>query len=409
MKKFYLFSSFLLFICTSYAQRICGTYDYAQKSPSVISDGRQAARNAAAGRDTVLGEQINIPVVIHVLYNTASQNISDAQVLSQLNTLNNDYNKLNADIVSIPSAFSSLAADVKIKFCLARIDLNGRGTSGIIRKYTKEAAWMADDAMKFSRSGGDDAWDATKYLNIWVCNLFGRNLGYSSLPGSAADKDGLVIQYDVFGTTGIVRYPFNKGRTATHEIGHWLGLQHLWGDAVCGDDHIGDTPPQQSYNNGCPSFPHISNCSINSNGDMFMNFMDFTDDACMHMFTLQQKNKMRSLFALKGARNSFLNSSVCDSTMAESGPLPLQPDTTVTTKKIIAVYPNPATNFIVIENSNPEDWIGKTAKLYTIAGIEIKAVVLRSHKNMIPVNNLKAGIYLIRIEGMNSTLKFLKL
>lgn len=264
---------------------------------------------------------------------------------------------------------------------------------------------MADDAVKFSSSGGDDAWDPSKYLNIWVCNLFGRNLGYSSLPGSAPDKDGVVIQYDVFGTTGIVRYPFNKGRTATHEIGHWLGLLHLWGDGACGDDHIDDTPPQQTYNNGCPSFPHLSRCSINSNGDMFMNFMDFTDDACMHMFTSGQKNKMRSLFALKGARNSFLNSTACDSSFVESGPLPSD---TAVTLNVISVFPNPASSFVILE-SKSSDLVGKTVKILSISGREIQTLVLRSQKNTIPVSNFQPGIYFIKIEGTASVVKFLKL
>jgi Pregnancy-associated plasma protein-A/Secretion system C-terminal sorting domain len=407
MKHLYSFLFFCLSVSSSYAQRICGTYEYIQaRTAATPANKNQSARNNEISRDTVMGEVIIIPVVIHVLYNKTSQNISDAQVFSQLNVLNNDYGKLNADIINVPAAFAPVAADVKIKFCLARIDPQGRSTKGIIRKETREENWLADDAVKFSISGGDDAWDAKRYLNIWVCNLFGRNLGYSSLPGSVPDKDGVVIQYDVFGTSGIVRFPFNKGRTATHEIGHWLGLMHLWGDVVCGDDHIDDTPPQQSYNNGCPSFPHKSNCSINSNGDMFMNFMDFTADGCMNMFTLQQKNKMRSLFAAKGSRNSFLNSMVCDSTLAVMEPLPVD---TVTTKQLITVYPNPATSFVMVE-SNQGDLIGKTTKIFNSFGREIQTQVLTAQKNLIPVYNLAPGIYFIKIEGTekNSTLKFLK-
>jgi Pregnancy-associated plasma protein-A. len=405
MRQFYLFLLFLLPVLFSYSQRVCGTYDYAHTNAVDNSAKRLGVKSEGSGRDTVMGEVITVPVVIHVLYNNSSQNISDAQVLSQLTVLNNDYNKLNTDIVNVPAAFSALAADVKIKFCLAHTDPQGRSTPGIIRTYTKEPSWMADDAVKFSSSGGDDAWDPSKYLNIWVCNLFGRNLGYSSLPGSAPDKDGVVIQYDVFGTTGIVRYPFNKGRTATHEIGHWLGLLHLWGDGACGDDHIDDTPPQQTYNNGCPSFPHLSRCSINSNGDMFMNFMDFTDDACMHMFTSGQKNKMRSLFALKGARNSFLNSTACDSSFVESGPLPSD---TAVTLNVISVFPNPASSFVILE-SKSSDLVGKTVKILSISGREIQTLVLRSQKNTIPVSNFQPGIYFIKIEGTASVVKFLKL
>ena len=165
-------------------------------------------------------------------------------------------------------------------------------------------------------------------------------MGYGVLPGGPAEKDGVVIQYSVFGTIGNVSAPFDKGRTATHEIGHWLGLRHTWGDAVCGDDGIADTPPQQASSSGCPSFPQLSSCSINFAGDMFMNYMDFTDDACMNMFTQDQKNEMRGLFALGNPRNSFLNSSVCDSTLAMGGPLPI--DTVGTQADVeVSVFPNP--------------------------------------------------------------------
>jgi hypothetical protein len=255
--------------------------------------------------------------------------------------------------------------------------------------------------MKFSASEGDDAWDSKKYLNIWVCNLFGRSLGYSSLPGGPDDKDGIVIQYDVFGTTGNIRAPFDKGRTATHEIGHWLGLMHLWGDATCGDDHIDDTPRQKSYNSGCPSFPHTSTCSINSNGDMFMNFMDFTDDGCMSMFTHGQVNEMRSQFAAGNARNSFLKSTVCESPDPEAAPLPIDSAEEIT-PKIISMYPNPAKDIINIEAKNGAEIIGQTLRIYNVLGTEVKKQLLASEKNTISINGLPAGIYVVKIgEGKN--------
>ena len=385
----------LLMVCAILpckAQRICATYDYTEKQPQQLS--RSSLQTIVPGSDTLPGQIITVPVVIHILYNNSTQNISDAQVLSQLDVLNKDYRRLNS-IQNIPAAFASLAADSKIVFCLAKTDPAGKATSGIIHKFTKTANWLANDEMKFSASEGDNAWDSKKYLNIWVCNLFGRNLGYASLPGSPADKDGIVIQYDVFGTTGTVRAPFDKGRTATHETGHWLGLKHLWGDALCGDDMISDTPPQKSYNNGCPSFPHTSTCSINANGDMFMNFMDFTDDGCMSMFTNGQANKMRSMFALGKARNSFLNSSACNSPLPEAGVLAT--DSTVTIKAGISLYPNPAKDFIIVEASTSLELIGKTLKIYSILGTEIKAQVLTSQKNVITINNFKAGMYVVKI------------
>ncbi|HWH64351.1 MAG TPA: zinc metalloprotease, partial [Ginsengibacter sp.] len=277
------------FICTSFtifatAQR-CGTPQYAKQNNLVSSLSTTTPTTQSASRDTLPNEVIVVPVVFHILYNSNAQNVSDQQVLSQLTALNNDYRRLNADTINTPAPFKSIAADTRIVFCLAKVDPNGQYTSGIIHKHTSSDLFLSDDEMKFSSTGGDDAWDSKRYLNIWVCNLFGRTLGYAVMPGSPAERDGVVIQYTAFGTIGTALAPFNKGRTVTHEIGHWLGLRHLWGDTQCGDDGIADTPPQETSNSDCPSFPHLSSCSNNSYGDMFMNYMDFTNDDCMNMFT----------------------------------------------------------------------------------------------------------------------------
>ena len=380
------------------AQR-CATPQYIEESrllPAPFTPNTVSPTTEPAGRDTLPNEVIVIPVVIHVLYHTGIQNISNQQVLSQLTVLNNDYRRLNADAANTPALFKNVAADARIVFCLAKVDPNGNYTSGIIHKYTKEALFLADDEMKFSSTGGDDAWDSKKYLNIWVCNLFGRTLGYAVMPGGPVEKDGVVIQYDVFGTTGMVTAPFNKGRTTTHEIGHWLGLKHLWGDAVCGDDGIADTPPQQASNSNCPSFPHTSDCSINPYGDMFMNFMDFTDDACMSMFTQGQKSEMRSMFATGNPRNSFLNSSVCDSSLAAGGPLP---EDTITVNVSLAVYPNPFVNQVTVSTNDPLNNLGKTIRLYDASGRVLVLQILQSQKTIIDVSNLTSGLYILKVEG----------
>src|SRR6185312_8926897 len=332
------------------AQR-CGTPGYVKQMGTPLVLSSTANVDDANARDTLPGEVIVVPVVFHVLYNTSVQNISDQQVLSQLTVLNNDYRRLNADAINTPAPFKSVAADARIVFCLAKVDPGGKYTTGIIHKRTSSDLFLSDDEMKFSSTGGDDAWDSKKYLNVWVCNLFGRTLGYAVMPGGPAEKDGVVIQYTAFGTIGTAIAPFDKGRTTTHEIGHWLGLKHLWGDAECGDDGIADTPPQESSNSNCASFPHLSSCSINSYGDMFMDFMDFTDDACMNMFTQGQKNEMRSLFALGNFRNSFLNSSVCDSSQAEGGLLPAD-SSAISNKITISIYPNPFSDQVTVSSKN---------------------------------------------------------
>jgi hypothetical protein len=257
---------------------------------------------------------INIPVVVHVLYNTTSQNISSTQIQSQIDVLNKDFRKLNSDWTNTPSVFQSLVADVELNFCLATVDPSGNATTGIIRKSTTKTVFDAglDDA-KSNTTGGSTAWPAGSYLNIWVVPSIksGTNtgiLGYAQFPGGAAATDGLVICHNYFGTTGTVTAPFNKGRTATHEIGHWLNLRHIWGDASCGNDQVSDTPTQSAPNYNCPTFPKVS-CS--NSGDMHMNYMDYVDDACMYMFSSGQKSRMRALFVSGGARASLINSNGC--------------------------------------------------------------------------------------------------
>lgn len=383
------------FVLYSSAQR-CGTVEYLNTHPLNKYTFQRTETPTTANRDTLKDEVIVIPVVVHVLYNTSDQNISDQQVLSQIVSLNNDYRRQNADTINTPLPFKNVAADTRIQFCLAKVDPKGRYTTGIIHKFTNVTQFLADDQMKFSAKGGDDAWDASKYLNLWVCNLFGRTLGYAVLPGSPAEKDGVVIKYTAFGTIGTAAAPYNKGRTATHEIGHWLGLKHLWGDSTCGDDGIADTPPQEAGNMNCPSFPHISSCSINSYGDMFMNYMDLTNDACMNMFTQGQKAEMRSLFALGNPRNSLLNSIVCDSSNAEGGPLPK--DSPASALKVI-IYPNPFDNIINIASNKDSGFVGKTMNLYSVTGKLVLTKNIQFQNTILNVDGLPSGVYILKIEG----------
>ncbi|MEO8719508.1 MAG: M43 family zinc metalloprotease [Ginsengibacter sp.] len=387
-------SFFLCFFFSAFSQR-CGTIEYQKKHPVNPFTAQRSLSPIIESRDTSKDEVIIIPVVVHVLYNTNEQNISDAQVISQIASLNRDYRRLNEDTINTPAPFKNVAADTKIQFCLAKVDPRGQYTTGIIHKFTREAQFFPDDAMKFSSKGGDDAWDATTYLNLWVCNLSGQTLGYTVLPGSPLEKDGVVIKYTAFGTIGNLSAPYIKGRTATHEIGHWLGLKHLWGDSTCGDDGIADTPPQQTSNTYCPVFPHISTCSINSYGDMFMNFMDFTDDGCMNMFTEGQKAEMRSLFALGNPRNSFLNSKVCDSSTAEGAPVPK--DSISSTK--INIYPNPFNQIFNI-TSDGDDISGKIIKIYSINGKLYLTQKILSPKTILNVSDLPSGIYILKINGI---------
>jgi len=257
---------------------------------------------------------VTIPVVVHVVYYNSTQNISDAQIQSQLTVLNNDFRLLNADAANIPPVFQGLAADCEINFCLATQDPNGNATTGIQRRQTTVNGFSyTNDGVKFFSSGGLDAWNRDKYLNLWVCNINGGILGYAQFPGGPANTDGVVCDFAYFGTMGTATAPFNKGRTATHEVGHWLNCYHIWGDdgtSCNGTDNVSDTPNQADENYGCPSFPQVS-CSNGPNGDLFMNYMDYTDDACMYMFTNGQKSRMQSLFGSGGSRAALLTSPGC--------------------------------------------------------------------------------------------------
>ena len=235
-----------------------------------------------------------IPIVVNVLYSNANENISATQIQSQIDVLNRDFSGTNPDKSLIPSAFASAFSNMEVQFTL----------SSVVRKASTKTSWGTRDAMKKSKQGGIDPTSPTTALNLWVCNIGGGILGYAQFPGGSSATDGVVIGPQYFGNTGFVAAPYDKGRTATHEVGHWLNLRHIWGDASCGNDFVTDTPTQQTSNFGCPAFPHVT-CSNGPNGDMFMNYMDYTDDLCMYMFSGGQKTRSRAIFAVGGARASF--------------------------------------------------------------------------------------------------------
>jgi hypothetical protein len=316
-----LIAATLLISGNAIAQRVCGTNEVLARQ--LLEDPSLKDKMAEIERQTQQFVQsggahdrvaVTIPVVVHVVYNTSTQNISDAQIQSQLTVLNADYRKLNADVANTPSPFQQYTADCEVNFCLATQTPSGTATTGVERRQTTTTSFSTNDNVKHYNTGGLDAWDASKYLNLWVCNLSGGVLGYAQFPGGTPATDGVVIAYTAFGNTGTAQAPYNLGRTATHEVGHWLNLYHIWGDdngACNGSDQVTDTPNQGAENYGCPAFPHVS-CSNGPNGDMFMNYMDYTDDACMYMFTQGQKTRQQSLFASGGARYSLLSSPGCN-------------------------------------------------------------------------------------------------
>lgn len=243
------------------------------------------------GVETLSGDIMTVPVVVNVLYNTTAENISQAQIQSQIDIMNADFAGTNSDVNNTNTYQSVKAGDTKIRFVL----------SNVVRKSTTTTSWGTNDAMKKSSQGGIDPTSPTTTLNIWVCTMSGGILGYAQFPGGSSATDGIVILNKAFGNTGTATAPFHKGRTATHEIGHYFNLRHIWGDRRCGNDYVGDTPGHDGANYGCPAANTTSKCAGKPT-EMTMNYMDYTDDACMYMFSGGQKTRMTATYAVGGPR-----------------------------------------------------------------------------------------------------------
>ncbi len=331
MKKGILYIILFLFCINVHGQRNCGSELNLTKLQQTDPARYQRIMDLENRIQKFLSEPelrstsqptIYIPVVVHIVYKTNDQNISDAQVQSQIQVLNEDFRRLNADKTKTPSSFASVAGDANIEFVLAKKDPYGKSSTGITRTFTTQNQFYPNDDVKFRSRGGENGWNPYRYLNIWVCNLSGLDdkklLGYTQFPSdlfTSPETDGVVICYKYFGRDGSAASPFNKGRTATHEVGHWLNLRHIWGDdgdtgCHCdGSDEVIDTPNQSVATEGCPSFPKTDCCSIFSPGIMFMNYMDYSNDECMNMFTNGQIARMRAV--LYGERGEMLAYSHC--------------------------------------------------------------------------------------------------
>ncbi|HAP63307.1 MAG TPA: zinc metalloprotease, partial [Cytophagales bacterium] len=261
--------------------------EYAENLAHIEEHTNRVLKNQFQSRAEVTGV-ITIPVVVHVVYNNSTENISDAQINDQIRIINEDFRATNSDFNQVPALFAGRAADSEFEFVLDQI----------VRVSTSRTSFSSNDAMKSSSTGGSNAIDPSTKLNMWVCDLSGGLLGYAQFPGGALSTDGVVMDYQYFGSIGTATAPFDKGRTTTHEIGHWLNLRHIWGDGGCSvDDFVSDTPVMGGSNGGCPSFG-INSCNEGSGDepDMWMNYMDYMNDACMYMFTEGQKSRMRAIF-----------------------------------------------------------------------------------------------------------------
>ncbi len=292
-------------------QRTCGTLEHHEYLKQTRPNYQQDLIQYNQMIDQYLADQavsktavvtVTIPVVVHVVYQNATENISNAQAISQVQVLNDDFAKLNADAIKVTQpTFSTVAAGAQIRFCLAQRDPLGNATTGVVHYSTTVSTFGTNDNVKNSATGGATAWDVTKYVNIWVCDLGSSLLGYGEFPtGSLSNTWGLVLNYRYTGSGGSAQSPFNLGRTGTHEFGHCFNLFHIWGDdggACSGSDQCADTPNQASEHYGPFAQGSIQTdaCSPSSPGTMWMNYMDYTDDNSMYMFTAGQVARMEAV------------------------------------------------------------------------------------------------------------------
>ncbi len=328
-----------------------------------------------------LRANVIIPVVVHVVWNSEYENISNEIIFSQIDILNKDFNAENNDFKRIPMEFKSVAGNVGIRFCLADKTPTGEKTDGIVRVKTLINEIGIKENLFFTDMGGSDAWNTDKYLNIWVANTGSTITGFGTLPGqTSAAKTGVVINRKYFGRNFSTKY--GLGRVAVHEIGHFFGLYHLWGKTIddnCEtDDEVEDTPSQLQPYTECPFYPQFS-CSHSS---LFMNFMDYVDDPCMIMFTRGQRLRMLKTIELY-RRNLPQSKSQCNNLILYQNQ--------------VQVFPNPFSNQINI------DFISYplTTQIYDLNGKLILTSTITESNRLIETTQLAKGVYFLSIQTPN--------
>lgn len=411
-------------------QRKCATPVFNESNVAYeawIADVLQKENKFANAKKTSV--VYNIPVIFHIIHSGQSvgsgYNISQAQINSQIITLNQDFRKTNSDFngtVTQP-AFINAAADCEINFCAAKVSPTGvvLAEPGIERINTVTKGWTSPPYSGMSNSYIEgtikpgSSWDPTKYLNIWILAMNDGVLGYAQFPtvpvstptigdmsgqGGAANTDGVVFDYTCIGNTGTAAYPFNKGRTATHEIGHWLGLYHINGDSGCGNDYCSDTPAQSSLTSGCPSTTggtSNSGCSASPNppGKMYQNYMDYSDDRCLTMFTTNQKARMQACMQYCARRTSLATSTVCSVVSVEENMSNVN----------MEVYPNPTNGelYVDITTLDVQDFtisvvntLGQTVK-------EVKQVQSNGGKIKIDLSDKNTGVYFVTVKSKSGS------
>ena len=435
-------------------------HSLSEKNPALLKQ-MEATFNYAKQHISKSNNVLTIPVVVHIVYNNDDQNLSDEVVFDQIEVLNRDFNRMNADTSNLRSIFDDIAGNPMIQFELAGIDPFGNATSGINRVQTditsfaqidllalfdaltecgidltaaditdEQLECMLDilgegidlDGMKFSASGGVEPWDVERYMNIWVCNMSADLAGEAvpfilgfayppaeapnwpagQVPANIDEVDGVVIHYEAFGSNnpfvGTLAGTNDLGRTCVHEVGHYLGLRHVWGDGDCTmDDGIDDTPVMASNSQSmdatfdeCSSLDTKDTCPDDNLPDLFENYMDYSAEKCQNMFSKEQVAIMRTM--LEGPRVGLLDGLVLsnDDFALSAG---------------MNIYPNPAKDMISIEFN--DDLRSLSFELIDVHG----RTVMKSNEAQIDISSFPPGLYFVKMsnaEGMRATKSFIK-
>lgn len=380
------------------AQKKCGT----NASSHVSHQDRLSLKEKVKKSTNRPRDIYSIPVVVHVLWRLPEQNISEAQIQSQIEVLNEDFRRMNTNYAHTPDVFKALSEDSEIEFCLSLQDPFGNATNGITRRQVTEKDIGSGANYYQTLNGGQDAWEVSRYLNVWVCEPGGDLFGFATLPGQAnpSSSDGIVIDPKYFGREGLATtsYPHHLGRTLTHEVGHYLGLIHPWGanGSNCeDDDEIDDTPPQEEGTDGCPTYPYRDICSPRSPGVMYCNFMDYSDDSCLTMFTRQQVQVMHS--TLNNFRSQLISGYGCSPVSTKDN-----------SKHSWSIHPNPVQDQLCLEGQ-----VKSSLRIRIISshGVAIDRIVDFDNNSCLDISPLTKGAYWMSIEKGNfkEIIKFIKL
>lgn len=334
---------------------------------------------------------ITIPVVVHVIHFGepigTGRNLSVAQIQSQIDVLNEDFRRLNSDIITVAAAFRGASDDPLVEFCLAVQDEFGNPTTGIDRWLGTQSSW--DVATIETDIKPISIWDRNKYLNLWTLEFGGSDigtLGYAQFPGGLANTDGIVMLYNAFGRVGNLQPNYALGRTCTHEVGHWLNLKHIWGDesACAQDDFCNDTPLQTVSSSGCQTFPVTDACSPSYPGVMFMNYMDYGYHQCRRMYTFDQASRIDA--TLFGSRLSLQTSPGCNFTTGTQENI---------LNSSITVFPNPSTGiFSILMNDQLK---GSELKITNVIGAIIFISKISETMEIVNLSKFTNGVYFITI------------